>query len=216
MKLHTAVLAVAACGLSASALADIQIELPYSSELVLVNGKEATGNDALTLANGEHQIAFRYQDNYRENGDYKLYQSEVIIVKFAGEDTRYQLELPKLRTARDVRRYDKAPTVSITNPQGESIEFAQDKLVKHGLQFGRDYEEEIQAYNLTQAPAALASLVVSPAPQLAAAPATPKAANQAKKGQNVAENMLLYWYEQADEATRERFKARINQATSSQ
>ncbi|UTV28858.1 YccT family protein [Photobacterium atrarenae] len=215
MKLHTAVLTLAACGLSASALADVKVELPYSSELVLVNGKEATGNDALILANGEHQIALRYQDNYRENGDYKLYKSEVIIVKFAGQDTTYRLELPKLHTARDVRRYDKAPTVNITDPQGKAIEFTQDKLVKHGLQFGRDYEKEIEAYNLTNAPAALPALAATPAPQLAAAPATSKAAVPAQ-GQNVAENMLLYWYEQADEATRERFKARINQPTTAQ
>ncbi|GAL08649.1 hypothetical protein JCM19237_136 [Photobacterium aphoticum] len=37
---------------------------------------------------------------------------------------------------------------------------------------------------------------------------------QAKDGtqpRNVAENMLNYWYEQADEVTRARFKAKINQ-----
>ncbi|UXI02474.1 DUF2057 domain-containing protein [Photobacterium sp. TY1-4] len=215
MKLHTALLALAACGLSTAALAEVKVELPYSSELVLVNGKEATGNETLTLHNGEHQIAFRYQDNYRENGDYKLYKSEVIIIKFAGQDTTYQLALPKLRTAREVSRFDNTPTLNLTDPQAQSVSFAQDKLVKHGMQFGRDYEKEIQAYNLTNAPAALASLAVTPAPQLVAAPTTANTATP-EKGQNVAENMLFYWYEQADAATRERFKAQINQQAPTQ
>ncbi|MEJ2763760.1 DUF2057 domain-containing protein [Photobacterium sp. MCCC 1A19761] len=215
MKLHTALLALAACGLSTAALAEVKVELPYSSELVLVNGKKATGNETLTLQNGEHQIAFRYQDNYRANGEYKLYKSEVIIIKFSGQDTTYQLELPKLRTAQEVRRFDKSPTLNLTDPQAQSVSFAQDKLIKHGMQFGRDYEKEIQAYNLTNAPAALASLAVTPTPQLVAAPTTASAATPAK-GQNVAENMLFYWYEQADAATRERFRAQINQQAPAQ
>lgn len=37
------------------------------------------------------------------------------------------------------------------------------------------------------------------------------AATTAKDGENVAEEMLLFWYNKADEATKARFKAYVNQ-----
>lgn len=210
MKFRTAILALAACGLSFPTLADIKLELPYSADLVLVNGQEASGNDTLTLQNGENQIAFRYQDGYRENGEQQVFKSEVIIMSFSGQDASYQLKMPKLRNSQDTRKFNKSPKLTLTDSQGNSVDFTQDKLIKHGLQLGRDFEAEIAAYNLTDKPAALKSVVaVQPV-----APAYTNKANahsQQPQGKNVAENMLNYWYEQADQATRERFKARINQ-----
>ena len=214
MKFRTAILALAACGLSFPTLADINLELPYSAELVLVNGQEANGNAPLTLENGENQIAFRYQNSYRENGEHQLFKSDVIIVTFAGEDTSYQLELPKLRSAQDTQKFNKTPSVSLLDSQGKQVNFAQDKLMKHGLQFGRDFEAEIAAYNHTDKPAALKLAAADNNQPVVAAvhPAKPQAqGEQQPQGKNVAENMLNYWYEQADEATRQRFKARINQ-----
>lgn len=203
MKFRTAILAITACGLSFPTLADIKLDLPYSAELVLVNGYEANGNDSLTLKNGENQIAFRYQDGYRENGEHKQFKSNVIIVTFEGQDSTYNLELPKLRTVQDTHKFNKNPAITLTDHQGNQVNFTQDKLIKSGLQFGRDYEAEIASYNLTDKPAVLKSAA-------AIHPQTAKG-QQHPQGKNVAENMLNYWYEQADEATRERFKARINQ-----
>ncbi|MCW8327697.1 DUF2057 domain-containing protein [Photobacterium sp. SDRW27] len=213
MKFRTAILAAAVCGLSFPTLADIKLDLPYSAELVLVNGYEAEGNDPLTLENGENQIAFRYQDGYRENGEHKLFKSDVIIVTFEGQDSAYKLEVPKLRTAQDTQKFNKRPSVSLKDSEGSDVSFAQDKLIKSGLQFGRDYEAEIAAYNQTDKPAALqAAVAVTTLPAaVPAQTAKPAVKGQQPQGKNVAENMLNYWYEQADEATRARFKARINQ-----
>jgi len=207
MKFRTAILALAACGLSFSALANVKLELPYSAELVLVNGLEADGNDPVLLSNGENQVAFRYQDSYRENGEHQLFKSDVVIMKFSGQDSTYHLELPKLRTAQDTQRFNKSPALTLTDGQGKSIDFQQDKLMKHGLQFGRDLEKEIAQYNLTDKPAALKSAVA-----ITTLPAIAPVGDTKQQGKNVAENMLNYWYSQADEATRERFKASINQS----
>ncbi|MGR5147160.1 DUF2057 family protein [Photobacterium alginatilyticum] len=214
MKFRTAILALAACGLSFSALANVTLELPYSAELVLVNGVETSGNDPLSLENGENQIAFRYQDSYRENGEHQMFKSDVVIMKFSGQDGTYQLKLPKLRTEQDAQRFNRSPAITLTDKQGKSVEIQQDKLIKHGLQFGRDFEKEIAQYNLTDKPAALKSAIATttlPA-ILPASGSTQPTAEATQQGQNVAESMLNYWYSQADEATRERFKARINQS----
>lgn len=204
MKLRTAILALTACGLSFPSLADINLELPYSAELVLVNGVKKDGNEPLVLKNGENQIAFRYQDGYRENGEYQLFKSDVIIVKFNGEDANYRLEMPKLRNEMETFKFNNNPSIKLTDTNGQAINFEQDKLMKSGIQFGRDYEAEMVAYNLTDNAAAMKSAAITTLPAKVNL-------DGKQQGENVAETMLNYWYEQADPATQARFKARINQ-----
>ncbi|MDV5169151.1 DUF2057 domain-containing protein [Photobacterium rosenbergii] len=222
MKFRTALMALAACGISFSSLADVKLDLPHQADLVLVNGVEQDGNDTLTLPNGVNQFAFTYIDSLRENGDDYLYKSDVIIVKFDASDEALKLELPKLRTAQDARKFNKSPKVSLVAANGEKISFEQDKLIKSGLQFGRDFEKEIAVYNQSGKAAAVAATATTAAVAATAAvpttlPATAAPAATSPKPpvdqqtRNVAENMLNYWYEQADEATRARFKAKINQ-----
>ena len=220
MKFRTALMALAACGISFSTLADVKLDLPYQADLVLVNGVEQDGNDTLTLPNGVNQFAFTYIDSLRENGDDYLYKSDVIIVKFDASDEALKLDLPKLRTAQDARKFNKSPQLALVASNGEKIDFEQDKLIKSGLQFGRDFEKEIAVYNqsgkaaavATTAAVAATTAVPTTLPATAAPAATsPKPPVDQQQTRNVAENMLNYWYEQADEATRARFKAKINQ-----
>ncbi|MGF1681226.1 YccT family protein [Photobacterium minamisatsumaniensis] len=218
MKLRTALIAMTACSLSFPSFADVKLELPFPAELVLINGTEADGNDTQTLKNGENQVAFRYQGTFRENGDDQIFKSDVIIMKFNEADETLKLEFPKLRSAQDTRKFNKSPNFMLINSNGENISFEQDKLIKHGLQFGRDYEAEIAAYNQSGKVAAVASAatistlpaVTATPTQLPAATSPAKTAENASQTRNVSENMLNYWYEQADEATRQRFKAKIN------
>ena len=220
MKFRTALMALAACGISFSSLADVKLDLPYQADLVLVNGVEQDGNDTLTLPNGVNQFAFTYSDSLRDNGDDYLCKSDVIIVKCDANDEALKLELPKLRTAQDARKFNKSPQFSLVAANGEKVSFEQDKLIKSGLQFGRDFEKEIAVYNQSGKVAAVAGTATTAAavavpatlPANAAPAATsPKPPVDQQQTRNVAENMLNYWYEQADEATRARFKAKINQ-----
>lgn len=207
MKFRTALIAITACGLSFPSLADVTLELPYQAELVLVNGVAKGGNDPLNLPDGVNQIAFTYKDSLRENGDDHLFKSDVIIVKFDATDTAVTLDLPKFRTSQDAKKFNKEPQFALVDNAGNKLAFKQDKLMKAGLQLGRNYEEEITAYNVSGNIAAIAPVVAVTLPAdipAAAKPGDPQV-------RNVAENMLNYWYAQADEATRARFKAKINQ-----
>lgn len=213
MKLRTAFIALAAASASLPALADVTLALPSTAELVLVNGKSAEGNDTLTLKDGTNQVAFRYEGGYRENGDYTLFSSNVMIIKFSGTNANYTLELPKISSEIEGNRFNKKPVINLTDANGKAAEFEQGRLIKNGIQFGRDFEAEMAAYNQTSQPAALAgAFAVTTLPAIVT-PAAPTTSNTSPvpQGENTAENMLNYWYSQADEATKARFKARISQ-----
>ncbi|MGF1723791.1 YccT family protein [Photobacterium nomapromontoriensis] len=207
MKFRTALITIAACGLSFPSLANVTLELPYQAELVLVNGVEKSGNTPLNLPNGINQIAFTYQDSLRENGDDHLFKSDVIIVKFAAKDTTVALDLPKFRSSQEAKKFNKSPKFTLVENDNNKLSFKQDKLIKTGLQLGRNYEEEIAAYNMTGKIAAVAPVVAVTLPE----GISPNAKSGETQVRNVAENMLNYWYAQADEATRARFKAKITQ-----
>ncbi|MCL1123612.1 YccT family protein [Shewanella surugensis] len=200
-------------GLCFPALADITLKMPYNSDLVLVNGKDASGNEEVTLPNGPSQIAFRYQGNFYQQGQESLFGSDVIIMTFKGFDSTYSLTLPNLRTMNAAQQFNHKPELTLTDKTGNAVAFEQGKLLKEGLQFGRDFETEIANYNQTNQPAALSSLVAVsntnnttsnyPAQTTHSSVTTPPN-NQINVGQ-----MLDFWYSQADETTKANFKKRI-------
>lgn len=215
MKLRHALLTLAACGISVPAFADVSLDLPYQAELILINGVKKDVKSPLTLPNGENQIAFRYEDSVRENGDDNFFSSDIVIVKFNATDEKLTLSLPKLRTSSDARKFNQSPELTLTNEAGKVIDTQKDKLMKSGLQFGRNYESEMAAYNAAGKIASVSTLAASTTAPVTATMATTAPASSTvssnQQGASVAENMLNYWYEQADAETRARFKARINQ-----
>ncbi|MEC6796996.1 DUF2057 domain-containing protein [Photobacterium sp. S4TG1] len=208
MKLRTALFSLAACSISFSSFADVTLNLPNSAELVLVNGVNAEGNAPQTLNNGSNQIAFRYDKNYRENGDTHLFRSEVVVMTFAGNDATYTLQLPHISSAYQAQKFNNHPTMSLLSADGSEVPFKHDVLIKNGLQINRDFPQEIAQYNLSKAPAALASVVTASEIQRMQ-PAIP-ATKDNKVDQAYVTKMLNYWYNKADTTTQDNFKASIN------
>ncbi|WP_318457019.1 YccT family protein [Photobacterium leiognathi] len=206
MKLRTALLTLAVCGVSFSSFANVSLTLPDSADLVLVNGTKAQGNDPLSLKDGDNQIAFRYETNYRENGDTHLFKSEVVIVTFNGKDASYTLSLPKIHSQYEAKAFNKQPHVTITDQQNNDIAIKQDVLIKNGVQIGRDFQQEIAKYNLSGAPAALTSAISVSVPQVQ----NVAVEKSGKVDQAYVTKMLNYWYEKADKTTQDQFKASIN------
>ncbi|MGS0692513.1 DUF2057 domain-containing protein [Shewanella sp. 30m-9] len=207
--------------LSSSALADVTLSMPSNSELVLVNGIETSGHETLKLDNGTNQIAFRYQGRYQQQGSQTQFQSDVIIIKFDETNAELSLTLPRIRSNSAADKFNQSPQISLEDANKQVINFEQGKLIKDGLQLGRDYKTEMAAYNLTQQSASLKlqappeatvqavtpAIIAAQASSPTTATATATAAqpnNQINVGQ-----MLDFWYRQADEATRKAFKKRI-------
>lgn len=202
------------------ALAKIELILPNSTESLAINGK-ATNERELSIENGTVQILFKYNANYRSQGQQVRFTSQATILTFEGKDSRYQIKMPPINSQRDADKFNQQPWLTIKNASGDLVDYKIDILVKEGLQIGRDYTGELETYNTNNGIAAIALFpplkqqpkimpfdnqqahIEKTEKPLSAEPPQP---DQINIGQ-----MLDFWYSQADEATRKAFKERINQ-----
>ncbi|WP_028767036.1 YccT family protein [Shewanella fidelis] len=207
-----------------NAVAEVTLDLPSNLDLVLVNGNESSGNDTLKLENGTNQIAFRYIGRYQQHGTQTQFKSDIIIIKFDEQNSQLSLTLPRIRSNGAADNFNKAPQLTLIDSNEQNVHFEQGKLIKDGLQLGRDYQQEMAAYNLTAQSASLqlkgsagVSSAMIAAPTIAAASGTTPASSQQQSTSQATVNqqinvgqMLDFWYQQADEETRKAFKERIN------
>ena len=191
------------------ASAEVILQIPSDVELLTVNGQKPLGEAPITLSNGLNQISFRYNALYRQQTNSVKYQSDVLIIRFNEVDQQLQLELPSINSAKSAKQFDKSPTLKLVNKHNQSVHFDQDKLVKNGLQIGRNFEQEIFQYNQGQHPASLTLMAERSTPQASSTMTnsnlTPNTPTQAEIS-----HMLDYWYYLADDVTKAKFKAKIN------
>ncbi|MCU8005765.1 MAG: DUF2057 domain-containing protein [Shewanella sp.] len=159
------------------ATADVHLNLPKNAEVLTVNGKPAVKSGDLILADGTNQIAFRYAAQYRQQADSVHYLSDVLIVRFDASAQTLTLTLPAINSARDAKKFDESPKLTLLNAQDEAVGFTSDKLIKNGIQLGRDFEHEILQYNLSNHPASL-NLIMNIAPTQPSDAITPILASQ--------------------------------------
>ncbi|QQX82015.1 DUF2057 domain-containing protein [Shewanella sp. KX20019] len=215
MKIYQCILATALLCVHSIAIANVELTLPSNSELLLINGKEADGNKEPSLKNGENQIALRYIGRYQQQGSQTQFSSDVIIVTFTAKDKQLTIGFPRIRSTRDADAFNSNPQITVKDSSGTSVDFQQGLLIKEGLQLGRDYEEEISIYNSSNKVAAIVALaapviLASPPINTQAVTALPTKDSKAISDQVNVGKMLDFWYEQADEETKQAFKLKIN------
>ncbi|MFB2685256.1 DUF2057 domain-containing protein [Shewanella mangrovisoli] len=212
--------------------AEVLLQLPSDVELLTVNGQKPLSTSPVTLSDGLNQIAFRYNAQYRKQANSVRYQSDVLIIRFNETDQALQLELPNIDSAKAAKQFDESPSLTLLDKHNQVISFDQDRLVKNGLQIGRNFEQEIFQYNQGQHPASITLAAVQNQPQVSAtttaptlqaatsAPSTAVTASAAAVTQGTApdsptqaeiSHMLDYWYHLADDTTKAKFKAKINE-----
>ncbi|GIU53888.1 MULTISPECIES: DUF2057 domain-containing protein [Shewanella] len=206
------------------------LDLPNNVEVKMLNGKTYDGDDDIALTEGTNQIVFRYVVNYRDSGMQTQFNSNAVVLTFDANNDQYELELPSIRNKNAANKFNKQPAMTLTNSQDKSVSFKSDVLVKEGLQIGRDYPEEMAIYNQSQLAAsvtAFAPVVTAPiaaTPVIATTQATLVTETQVApipavvvKPKTIAEDqaeiseMLDYWYNKANQDTKAKFKAKINQ-----
>ncbi|AUL98506.1 hypothetical protein FORC54_4361 [Vibrio vulnificus] len=197
------------------ATAAVTLHVPDDVTLFVANGQKAklsgslfASSKTIELPNGENQIVFQYEPYFSQGNDRIGVESNVIIAKFSATDTDLNFELPKYRDHRVAEQEIKQMQWQLVDEQGAAVTKSEDKLVKSGMQIGRDYAREAADYNQTGGIAAIGTAV-----SVATIKTEPVADVEAKvkAGDNTAEEMLHFWYEKADDATKARFKAYINQ-----
>ncbi|MCG3720976.1 DUF2057 family protein [Vibrio cincinnatiensis] len=195
--------------LSASAMAKVTIEIPDTIELLVVNGEKPqtsgrifSANKTVDLEDGEQQIVFRYQPYFTQGSDRVRVESDVIVATFQAQDQVLTFDMPQYRNALEAEKNIKMMEWSLQDKNNTTITMRQDRLIKPGMQIGRDYPQEIFKYNLEGGPAAISTTLGSSVSTMTVSGHTTD---------TTAEEMLHFWYNKADADTKARFKTFVNQ-----
>lgn len=212
MKIKTPLLAVIVLGTTTAAVADVTITIPETIDILVVNEEtpKLTGSlfsdKKLVLPDGQNQILFKYEPYFDQGKDRIILESDPIVGTFTASNQELTFKLPKYR--HDVEASKKLPNLewSLLDEKGQAIDIKQDKIIKHGMQIGRNYQIEVAEYNRKGGVAAVTSAAAVPVTLPAKVDGKPM-----KAGDTTAEEMLHFWYNKADAETQARFKAFINQ-----
>lgn len=192
------------------------------TRLLVVDGKDAKTLDidaraGIPMSDGRHQIVFQIRTLVREGNDNRMYTSTPYIMSFdlKGDQT-YRVQPPNLRNIQDTRNFERSPadSFSLVDAKGNSVPFEFATFNRSGLMLG-NIESDIQKFNLTDDPAAVKELTGATPMPVATTPvattaaleqtSSPKPAPQAEAAAPASESMLKYWYNQADQETRNKF-----------
>lgn len=196
------------------ALATVSLSVPKTVKILAVNGEEVKDKSTVVMPDGVNQVAFRIDTELAGKSllDGKRVVSDVLIAKFSASNQGLTMQLPEVKKQYHLDKFNRDPEVKLLNAQGESIPLVLDKLIKEGFQVLRDYDDELADYNQTDAPAAVrfgetaaTALRQNAAVPIPQAPVSAEMTGVPGGDQATAETMLKYWYQQADDETRQRF-----------
>ncbi|KIE21881.1 hypothetical protein SE23_06645 [Vibrio sinaloensis] len=203
MKVQTSLLAFAALGLSTNALADVTISIPDTVEVLLVNEQKPqldgglfSSQKTVTLPDGENQILFLYKPYFTQGKDRIIVESDPIVAKFTSKESELVFDFPSYRNVREAKAEIKSADWQFKNQNGQVVAVQQEQLAKEGMQIGRNFKLEIAEYNRHNGIASLNKSIPMPT----------NVSMDDLKGENTAEQMLHFWYEEADKETQQRFK----------
>ena len=210
MKLKVAALTLLPLIVSSYASASVELQIPKQVDVLLVNGEKPdlsdgffSSKESLTLPNGENQILFTYKPYFDQGKDRSILESNATIGTFTAADTKLEFVLPSYRNEQEGMRKIKDLQWGLNDINGKTIEVKQDTLTKDGIQFGRNFQDEMTKYNRNGGSAAIT---------ISASLMTQQTPNQSINADpNTAEEMLHFWYQKADIETQKRFKLYINQ-----
>lgn len=217
MKFGLVVAGILAVCCSVSALATT-LKLAPEIDLLVVDGKNMSGSllkgaDSLELNSGQHQILFKVAKPLPTDPKV-LYASPPLVVVFNTRNTRsVAIKLPIIDTERDGNKFSKNPTFQLIGDDGHPLSVRHDVLHQENLNKAATLETAMAIYNVGKYTASVPSFATIPPSTVSAVPGTTIAVagtNTTQKttrlqGENIAEQMLQYWFLQADAETQQRF-----------
>ncbi len=220
MKLLKPLTCALALAMSGVAFANVTINVPDDVSILAANGENVklsggflASKKTFAVPDGVNQIVFRFAPFFNQGNDRVIVESDAIIARFSAADSELTFQFPQYRN--QVEAEDKIQNLDwkLVDKSGNAVIVQQDKLIKSGMQIGRDYVRELDDYNRKGGVAAIAytGAMVQPRTLPAQIPADMKQAGAAAQTDSTAEEMLHFWYQRADEETKARFKAYINQ-----
>ncbi|KAE9529444.1 MULTISPECIES: curli polymerization inhibitor CsgI-related protein [Testudinibacter] len=211
MKLTRLVIGAAAVLTGLSAVA---AEISTSSNLTLlaIDGQKASGgllkqNKNVTVSDNEvHQVVVQVSEIIRSGSDRRLFESSPIVVKFNAGSGNIMINADSIGDENGAEKFAKNPVIKVSS-NGQTIDSQQEALAQEGFFPGRNLADDLSAYNSSGAKAAVAGFATASMP-VAMGMANVGKAQKGKvtvQGENVAEQQLQYWFQQADKETQQRF-----------
>lgn len=210
-------------GLMVAGLLSISISMPAVAttlklspdiDLLVVDGKKMTGAllkgaDSLELDGGQHQLLFKVVKSVRSGQhEQTAYTSPPLIATFSTQNvSSVAIELPRIENVRDGQRFDKTLNYQVIDKNGNALAMKHDVLHADGATLSVDLEKVMADYNGQNRPASVPAFtqVRAATPSSPLASAALNSPTVTLKGENVSEQMLQYWFQQADKETQKRF-----------
>jgi uncharacterized protein YccT (UPF0319 family) len=190
------------------------LKLSPDIDLLAVDGKKMTGSllkgaDSLELDGGQHQLLFKVTKSVRSGQqDQIAYVSLPLIATFNTQNvSAVAIALPRIENERDAQRFDRTLNYQVIDTKGNDLPMRHDVLHPDSVTFNTDLEKVMSDYNRQNRPASVPAFAQARAAALGAplAGAPLNAPTVTLKGENVSEQMLRYWFQQADKETQKRF-----------
>lgn len=183
----------------------LAIDGQKASKSLLKETKSFNVNDTNT-----HQVVVRLGEIVGSGSSQSLFESSPIIVTFQGTADDIVISAPSIRSKADGEKFNAAPTVTLKTTSGQEIPAKVDVLKQEGLFPSANVVSDLAAYNASGATASVSEFAAAnmPANAMMVAPAANGKATKGKvvvQGENVAEQQLQYWFQQADKETQARF-----------
>lgn len=206
MKLVRFTLALSTLAMATASIAGTLTTAKGVEFLAFDGQKVKKGTTSLTINDNQiHQAVVEVSSIYREGSDENFYESSPLIVTFQAGNENIIISAPKLSSQYEVKKFQSAPTLKVATSSGKTVENKQDVLKGDGFLSNLNITDNIARYNASENKAAVKTLGKTDIP---AAITTNDKANKGKvtvQGENVAEQQLQYWFQQADKATQKRF-----------
>ena len=155
-----------------------------------------------------HQVVVRVSEIVRAGTDRTLFESDPIVVTFQGANEDIIISAPRLEDERDVAGFKNNPVISVKTRSGTAVQTKQEYLKQEGFLPNVNLVENLSDYNASGSVASVSAFATATLP---AAVPTATAGGKVQKnkitvqGENAAEQMLQYWFQQADKETQQRF-----------
>lgn len=170
------------------------------------DGKKVNKNSILNVSeNQQHQLVVEVSSLYQSGSDKHFFESQPIVISFSGSPDNVQITPPNLQTEFQIDKFKKSPTFEIKTASGKHLTYQQDYLKGEGFMPNANIVDNLTNYNAGNGKAAIKSLAV-----VSHTLGTPinHSASKGKvtvQGENIAEQQLQYWFQQADKETQKRF-----------
>ncbi|MCW9698120.1 MULTISPECIES: curli polymerization inhibitor CsgI-related protein [unclassified Avibacterium] len=211
MKFRFAALATAALFTSTASFAGM-VTSSSNVDFLAIDGQKAS-KSLLKSTNSfkandtqPHQVVVRVSEVVRSGGsDRALFESNPIIVTFQGTAEDVVISAPHLEDERETEAYNKNPVVSVKTVSGKNVPFKQDLLKQEGFLPGLNLIDNLSEYNASGAVASVSSFATTAMPAALPSAAKAQKGKITVQGENVVEQQLQYWFQQADKETQTRF-----------